>query len=397
MLKDAADATQTALSLVAKLPDLLRSAKSDSLIEFTKPTRVEPIVLMDDRVVNLSFIQDVMQSLTSIFSGYYLQAVALSVNVGQIDVVKLLDKVNPDRSLDDNVVNGVLNLGLRADMNSMALYEHALPVPGEAVGLEHFGLEASIWDALRQEKQTSGGGRIDDRKHELRTNGSTVSSQKDAVKAAQEVTNLSVGKLLEVEVSSENHKASFPIAVRLVATAAPPSAIVHTLSLGQGDRSVKERWHAWRAGQLSFIRDLVLCQDLIDAHKEGLIKDTSGIYSQSLKRRRKNNLSAIFSGQPSVATASNIVVISDQTRKELERNIHGRLKDFRTREKVFKATYTMLLVVIDPDWESVTIYHRSLEQPTELSASDMKHQSSGKGPDISEILKAYTMGQAPSI
>lgn len=97
---------ETALNLVSKLPDLLRSARSDSLVEFTKPTRVEPIVLMDDRVVNLSFTPDIMQSLTSIFSGYYLQAVALSVNVGRVDVIDLLDRVNPNRSLDDNAVKG---------------------------------------------------------------------------------------------------------------------------------------------------------------------------------------------------------------------------------------------------------------------------------------------------
>jgi hypothetical protein len=90
-------------------------------------------------------------------------------------------------------------------------------------------------------------------------------------------------------------------------------------------------------------------------------------------------------------------VIAEATRKELERTIGGRLKDFRTREKLFKETYAMLLVVVDPDWEQVTIYHRSIEQATQLSAGDLKSANRSKGPDVGEILKAYQLGTSPSI
>ena len=86
----------TGLALAGKLTEVMRNSTSDSLIEYTKPTRVEPLVLMDARVTKLDVAPDIMQSLTSLFSGYYLQAVALSVNVGRVDVVKLLDKLNPD-------------------------------------------------------------------------------------------------------------------------------------------------------------------------------------------------------------------------------------------------------------------------------------------------------------
>lgn len=384
---------ETALSLVSKMPDLLRSARSDSLIEFTKPTRVEPICLMDDRVVGLSFTSDIMQSLVSIFSAYYLQAVSLSVNVGRVDVIGLLDKINPNRSIDDNLIKGATNFGnLRSTFESADAYAYGLPVPGEAVGLECFGLEAGVYDKLlNAARKTEGGDPIEDP-----NSNATLGLGKDTVKLAMDATNLSVGKLLEVEISDGTNKAVFPIGVRLIVTTTPPGGIVHTLSIGSKDKSFKERWHGWRSGQLEFVRDLVLAQDLIDAHKEGLLKDTSGMYTQSLKRRNKNVISAILSGNPSVATASNIIVFADSTRKELERNIGGRLKDFRTREKVFKSTYSMLMVVVDPEWENVTIYHRSIESPTELSAGDLKTMNRGKGPDVAEILKAYTMGTSPS-
>lgn len=368
----------TALNLASKIPDVLRASRSQSLVEYTQPTRVEPIVLLDDKLISSPYVGDVLQSLSSVFAGYYLQAVALSVNVGNVDVIKLLDKLNPNRSLDDNIIQGVTNGVMRSKLGleSSESYAHQLPVPGQAIGLEHFGMEAVEREAKEQ--------------------GAMLSSS-DAMKVAREVTNLSVGKLLEVQVESNGQKAVFPVSVRLITTAAPGAGIVHTLSVGSKNNSVKERYHAWRAGQLEFVRDLVMCQDLIDEHKDALLKDTSGIYTNSIKRRNKNGLSAILSGSPSVATASNLIVMDSSTAKDLERSIGGRLKDFRTREKIFKNTYSMIMVVINQDWDQVSFYHRGIDMPTELSVNEIKATNRNSGPDVSEILKAYQLGNSPSL
>lgn len=373
----------TGLGMAGKLPDMIRSAKSDSLIEYTQATRVEPIVLIDERVAAVEYMSDIMQSLTSLFSGYYLQAVALTVNVGRVDVIKLLDKLNPKRSVSDNVAGGVSN-GVAMVM-SLESYAYALPVPGRKVGLEAFGSGVALE------------AKDDDQRPATADEGSNVNFGKDQIKLLGEVTNLSVGKMLEVHVESEGQKAVFPISVRMICNGVAAKDLVHILSVGSNATTVKERWHAWRAGQLEFVRDLVLCQDLIDAHKSALLKDSSGIYSEILSRRKGNKVSAIFSGTPSVATASNLIVISSTTAKELERSIGGRLKDPRTRDKLFKNTYCMILVVVDTQWDHVTFYHRSIDLPTEMAAKELKVSNRGKGPDVAEVLKAYKMGSSPSI
>lgn len=365
--------TVTALDLAARLPELLRASKSDSLVEYSKTTRVEPIVLMDQRAVFLPYTPDLMQSLSSIFSGYYLQAVALSVNVGKIDVVKLLDKLNPNRSPSENVGSAM------GTLLSQESYAYGLPFPGQSVGLEAF-FKPTDPDASIRDRSPTG-----------------AEFGRDTVKNLQDVSNLSVGKMLDVHVECEGHRAVFPVSVRLIVSAIESAGLVHTLAVGSKDNSVKERYHSWRAGQLEFIRDLVLCQDLIDEHRSVLMKDKSGTYAATLQRRNKNRLSTIISGNPSVATASNIVVLTSQTAKDLEREIGGRLKDFRVRERVFKNTYCMLMVVIDTEWEQVTIYHRSIDTPTTLPVTALKATNRSGGPDVAEILKAYQLGQTPSL
>lgn len=379
----------TGLALAGKLTEVMRNSTSDSLIEYTKPTRVEPLVLMDARVTKLDVAPDIMQSLTSLFSGYYLQAVALSVNVGRVDVVKLLDKLNPQRSVKDNVANGISD-GVSLVLEDARSYSFRLPVPGKPTGLEKLGISmeaATVRDMVR----SAGFG------EEVPGGEETMGVGRDTVASLQDLTNLSVGKMLEVHIESDGQRATFPINVRLICTGIGSSELIHILSVGSKKISVKERFHAWRAGQLEFIRDLVFCQDLIDAHKKTLAKDNSGLYEEIRKRRRGNSISAIFSGQPSVATASNLIVISASTARELERNVGGRLKDLRVRDKVFNETYCMILCVVDPDYEMVTFYHRGIAIPTELSFKELKVSNGKKGPDVAEIMKAYQMGANPTI
>lgn len=387
----------TGIDMAGKMADTLRAAKSDSLIEYTKPARVEPIVLMDHKVASLPYTSDVMHSLTSLFSGYYLQAVALTVNVGRVDVIKLLDKLNPKRSpIDSALSNANAVSAIVGSLESASNYQYALPIPGQNVSLESFGFEAIKVTRSKTTKDDNG----NTTSHQITADNDPafkMANNADKTdKLLNEMTNLSVGKMLEVEVESDGSRAVFPISVRLIVSGIGPKELVHTLSQGSKNTSTKERYHLWRSGQLEFMRDLVMCQDLIDSHKKTLAKDSTGIYEEIRKRRRGNRLSAIFSGEPSVATASNIIVMSQNTAKDLEREVGGRLKDFRVREKIFKETYTMILVVIDSDWEHVTFYHRSIELPTEMSIKELKSSNKNNGPDVAEILKAYQVGNSPT-
>lgn len=351
----------TALEAVGKIAEMSTALRADSLAEFTRTTRVEPVTLVDQSLVTLPFIQDALQTLNSMYAAYYMMAVSLSVNVGNINVQKLLDSLNPNR---DVISNASLLIGNAVGTESIAL---SLPVPGQSVGLEAYG---------PVEGMNGGAPRAGD--------------------VANQVANLSVGKLLNVELESNGHKVSIPVAIRLIVSEITPKALVHTLSVGSTDMSVMGRYHAWREGSIKFIRDGIFCLDRMEEHRRNLIGDKSGVYKESVTRKNKNVLSALLSGAPSLATASNLVVMSAETAKQLEAAVNGRLTDFKTREKIFKETYLMLMMVIDPQWEQVTIYTRGLDDASELSVYDMKGASKGNdGVDITKLLKSLIDGRAP--
>lgn len=376
-----------------------------SLHEFTRATRVEPIVLLDQSVQHLPYIDDVMKTCLAMFSAYYLQAIALSVNVGKIDVVKLFDHLNPERGntpfndmRDANVSmgHGVESISLL----SPSLYKRGLPnftkvidanTGIEAVSFDQDGYEiegnASIGDTELNIKHGKSGAGLDPKDYEGVKSGRADKKPYEVL----ENSNLVVGNLLDVQIESCGHKATIPIMVRLLPSIIRTDVLVHILSKNERNVGILERFHELRSGQIKFVNDLIFCQDLIDEHRKTLMKDKSGQYAEIMKRRQKNREAKFWTGKKSVADASNMVIMSESTSVQFEAACGGRLKDFKTRQRVFESTYLMLLIVIDTEWEQATIYHRGIALPTQVSVKSMKSNNK-KGVDVGEVLKAYQLG-----
>ena len=69
---------------------------------------------------------------------------------------------------------------------------------------------------------------------------------------------------------------------------------------------------------------------------------------------------------------------------------------YKHRQKFFEAAYLMLIAVVDTRYEVVTIYHRGLSIPSEVSFKELKRNGKKDNIDVNEILKAYQLGDAPS-
>lgn len=352
------------LRVAGSIPELFRSITSDSLTAYTKAARVEPLTLIDVSIRDHAAMPDLMATMLNLFSGYYLQAIAISNTVGAINVTKQLDKLNPDRSFGDALVNTIDGVVSTED------YRYRLP---------NFKKRASLeWSQNAPER-------------------SSVAYGRDTMTNLRAVDNMAVGKVLEVQIIQGNQSAIIPVTIRLLPAAVSPEIFVSTCSIGSQKNTVVNRWHRFKAGELEFVRDLVLCTDLIDQHYSNLSKDKSGFYKQTVERRRQNKLAAIASGSPSVATASNIAIIAPATAAKLEVELGGRLKDYKIRQRAFEETSLMLLAVLDPEWERVVIYHRGIHTPSELSLRELKNASKGNGADIAEIMKTFLAQRPPLI
>lgn len=232
-----------------------------------------------------------------------------------------------------------------------------------------------------------------EREERAKTGGTGVAN---AAKYVEKITNLAVGNVIDVTIAEDGKEATVPVTIRLRVAGMPSDVMVQTLAVGGKDVTFRSRWRAWRAGEIGFWSDFVLAMDRVDAHRAAMMKDETGYYKAVYGRATNNQVAAsILKEGPSLSTASSIIVMTEQTAKELERRISSELKNFKTRQGIFGHTYSMLMIVVDPDWESVTIYTRGIEMPTKLTARDIKTAGKTDSKELMEILKSYQLGRAP--
>ena len=381
-------ATGSLLTTITSLADkgfgaleLSRNFKQGSLTSFTAAARVEPITVVDNNCLHLEYLPEVLQSLQSIFTGYYLQAVSLIADVGNVKVVKMLDRLNPNRQPD-----------VEALMKDMA--GAALAVASEQI------CEASNWklsmESYKWRLPTEGN--VPAMEEEVKKAvANTMSVNEKTVLSVTDFTNLSVGKLVNVEIKSNGQSVSIPVAIRLLVSSLPSSSLVKLLDNNTKNNSLVERVYKWRSDRIGFVKDLILCQDLIADHKKNLLADREGVMTEILNRAKSNKLSAYSSKQPSLAAASNLFVISEEVADTIKRESGLDIEEFRDRQKIFESTYGMIIVVINREFERVNFYHRDIRMPTSVGVRDIKMSAKGSGPDITDILNAYKKGEQPTL
>lgn len=349
-----------------------------SLTDLVRLARVEPLTIVDSDVQHWEGISEVLQTSLNIFTGYYLQAVSIMGSVDAVKVVKTLSSLNPNNAIFESYQDQYGKVTDGTYKQSMESYRWKLPKETTNVSMEAARLGEDVT------------GRVGD----------------SAIDSVRESTNLAVGKLINVTLSdSDNAKSKvvMPVSVRLTVNVLPSKAVESILTLDNRDNTFIERFHAWRAGKIEFIRDLILCQDMIDERKRLAMKDKTGVYSAMMNVATKNTTAALLNRLTggnahtiSLASASNIVVISDNTLKEIENKLGSKLSDYRARTKIFESGYMMLLVVVDKHFDRVTFYHRGVNLPTTMGLRDMKISNKNSGPDILDIMKALGQATAPS-
>ena len=226
---------------------------------------------------------------------------------------------------------------------------------------------------------------------------------KENVTTIVDASNLSVGKLLNVEISYSKDRGEYeapedrvvriPVSVRLMSSIIPNNSITRLLTYKSEDNSLVERFHAWRSGRIGFIKDLIFCQDLIDEYKRASIGDETNTLQEIVRRVNNSKKYGLLTKNPSLVSASNIFVITEEVAREVENKLGGKLSNANIRQKAFDNTYAMIIAVVDREWERVTFYTRGMAASTDLSIKEIKSANkNGKGPDILDVMKSFNQG-----
>ena len=355
---------------------------TQSLASYGQSLRVEPYTLLDSRVVRLPYIKDVLNLAQRHFSCLYLMAQASDNTIGGVRVSKRLDKFSPDRNLQAATAGFLQGNGGRNWLSAES-YQFGLPSADGLTGLDRFSSFCT-----EANDPTKGSDKEASEK-------SGVGFSNKSAQVLQDVSDLSIGQIIDVTVTDGNQTGVLPIQIRLRTTAMEPHSLSELLALGGEDNSHSAQWARFKVGDLGDWRNLVFQTDRIDRYRRAALADKSGYLRKAVARDNKALLATVLTGTPSIGAASSICIISKETQREAEELMSGRLSDFATRQSIFDQGLMLLLFVVDADHETVTIYTRDIDHQATYAIRDVKQSSGEAKSDLTDVMRSYLEGRIP--
>lgn len=382
-----------------------------SIADVAKIARVEPITLISSNLTGTKELYNILHGVLNIYTAYHLQAISLlGTQIYDSRILKILDKTNPDRDLKTFLASGQLAFESFTEPQQVSVEAHrtmslknckfGLPflqsdrkfIATESMKLNSFGYS----DGLSTDEDTQ-------RSSEL---GAAVAKIDSFDKLG-----MTVGKIVDVSfnvgtkdqkgrggmVEGDGSQHTIPTVIKLDTMVIPGETLSSIATLNTDEITFGARAMDALRGRIPFIKDFILCSDLIKAQKKTMIKDPTGFYAQLLKRVNNSKLYSALSGNISLAGISAIVVLSEEEENEIQKKIGGRLSNLKTREMVFNNISAMMIVVVDKEWERVSIYIRDVNGFSQAPIDSFKVATDKNGgAQIVDMLKALSLSNAPS-
>lgn len=364
----------------------IANVSATSLADLSKLAEVEAITVIDNSLTVYDSTSDVLKYLNSLLAGWYLSSAAILTDTGRIKTVQLLERLNPAKSPSFAVANSILSAGVA----SMASSE--IEVSTDVKPLSFLPTTSTSLEAATNLPST-GSAKVSGNKDTERTTKFGASNAADLTT----VQNLSVGQRVTLSLSDGKASKDISVGIRLITVPVQYNLLKTIMGWSEKDNRLKSRISAWRAGELSFWRDLVLMRDIFTERRRLLMNDKSDLLTSMLGRQRNSMVHSVMTATPSVGTMSSMMVISSDSVRQIEREVlNGRLSNFATRQRVMGATGLMVLAVVDPMSELVTVYVHTQALPSEFSIKQMKSASKGGSSDLGEIIKLMNQNQMPN-
>jgi hypothetical protein len=379
--------------------------RNKSLTRITNATTIISRSFWDESIIDEPVVADLNKRIHE-----WLCAISCSA----IQLTTLIDKQRTISDVMSPISSGIR--GFKADTGA-----HRLGM--ESMALESFLDEYAATEALSDDEDPQEPSRLARENERLRRENKKLEQTLDkSIEAGKklysdverhnakyrEVSTRSVaysenrigpmGETIEITITSPTtgHSIKVPIFIQIQPTFVPPDTAPRLIDMSLG-ATIWRRLTQWRAGEIRFLKDFILGCDLA-ARNRVILKDprASEALRQFLSTANAKTRADVANSWHKAAghagtsnLANSILVFSEDTVRRAQAESGINLHDKTERERYFNTAYAILIAIIDPRHQRVTIYVNGVEGEINSSYKDFESKKS-KGLDPSEFIAALT-------
>ena len=334
----------------------IKDRSINSLTEYTKKTHITSRVYIEDSISREDGIKPIVTMCNHLYGGLVISAIGMS-----------------------QMVAGGKTVREMVDMVATEDYHEFVDLIKSQFGERGFKVVGASMEAN------------DDKKTTANATGKEMELKK----------NLFSGRLLEVKLDAGSGKTvSIYFFVQLIPYVTSGTVLKQFVS-NNFSPSMASRWAKFKAGEISFWKDFIFEADRVAEKKKALKADKDGILREVEDRRSTQltkslkNMTFIFNKNHNAA--SSIIVIS---KRSIDRFMKDQGMDYHrydVRQKIMEATFSMMLVVYDPDYDTVELYMNGFSNAGTYSTSQLADSFKGgsDGVDLKTLMSILQAGNTP--
>lgn len=210
------------------------------------------------------------------------------------------------------------------------------------------------------------------------------------------------GELYEVTLRNPDkpeYATTVPIYIQMQPTIVPHQFAARFIDMNV-PASIWQRWTQWSAGEISFVRDFLFSMDRVKKYQD-IVKDpeASAAFSDFLKSTAKKNsynlrthfIRKVSTAAESKNLANSVMILSEDAVRQAKLESGIDLHKASDRERYFTTAYSMIVAVIDPLHQRLTIYFNGIDGDLNIPYSDLKPKNSKFEPaDFIQALQAFS-------
>lgn len=348
-----------------------------SFSEYLANQEVNPICLIERRLLEIEDVDKLLAHATNKFAGQYMQMFnRLSGDpIKAARTTEVLDSLDAERDLKRIFTREAgTTLGLESYKYGLPMYDPNCKEPMPLTpALEKVNWDSETYALENSEEET-------EPKFKFYENGHG--------RLATE------GRVVKVNVGTQDNPVNLNIRIRFDTRWVGSSLIEDIVKANLADLSLKTRVRMYGFGEITW-KELITGSDIVKQHERVRMHTKDDAVTGVFRGRMKDTAFALGTGTVPINRASAVLILSKETVDRLDSTIRGKMTDFKTREKFFESTAAQTIYVIDEESEMCTIYYRGIKLDTTLPLRRIRKENKKVGEDLLPLIKALADGNAP--
>ena len=374
--------------------DNIKRNSALSLTQYTKQTTLRSRVYIDDSLRDEEVLPGLVKALHTMYTGLILNALQLSQFVTQGKTVQdFIGTVATesmadyrDVSQDLTALQGSLEKFTTDESKKiLAVGDAEKEYTGDELKTEYNKRKAEALSKLGKPEQTP-----------------DVSLKEVKITPTEIVP---IGKLIEVTLTNPDHpdkSAKLMINVQMVPYLIPAS-IVSMFINKDSSLGFMTRLTQWKAGEISFWKDLLFQVDRINKSYQIAKNDPNKLFYDFMANVAKKDRALVTKnltqGDASKKThnlANSVMIFSTDAIAQAKAESGIDLHNKAARNRYFADTYSMVIAVVDPMYHQVTLYLNGIDDVGVYTYAQFEHKSGDKdgGLDLLKVLAQFQNGKS---